>query len=52
MQTAISKLTKKYQATISGLIRMRLSLKSGGAVAFDLEWGRIPLAEDGAMNSC
>ena len=37
MQTATSKLTKKYQATIPEPVRRLLHLKAGDAVAFDIE---------------
>lgn len=35
MQTATSKLTKKYQATIPEPVRQQLHLKAGDAIAFD-----------------
>ena len=37
MQTAISKLTKKYQATVPEIVRSTLKLKAGDVIAFDLE---------------
>jgi len=37
MQTATSKLTKKYQATIPEPVRRLLNLKSGDEIAFDIE---------------
>ena len=37
MQTATSKLTKKYQTTIPEPVRRLLHLKAGDAVAFDIE---------------
>jgi len=37
MQTATSKLTKKYQATIPEPIRKVLHLQAGDAIAFDIE---------------
>lgn len=37
MQTAISKLTKKYQATVPEIVRSKLKLKAGDVIAFDLE---------------
>ena len=37
MQTAISKLTKKYQATIPEPVRRLLDLKMGDEIAFDIE---------------
>lgn len=36
MQTATSKLTKKYQATVPEPVRQMLNLKAGDAVAFDV----------------
>jgi len=37
MQTATSKLTSKYQATIPEPVRKMLHLKAGDAIAFDIE---------------
>lgn len=37
MQTPISKLTRKYQATIPGPVRAALGLEAGDSIAFDLE---------------
>ena len=37
MQTATSKLTKKYQATIPEPVRKRLHLKMGDEISFDIE---------------
>lgn len=37
MQTATSKLTKKYQATIPEPVRRQLHLEAGDAIAFDIE---------------
>ncbi len=37
VQTATSKLTKKYQATIPEPVRRLLHLKAGDAIAFDIE---------------
>ncbi|PCH82933.1 MAG: AbrB family transcriptional regulator [Piscirickettsiaceae bacterium] len=37
MQTATSKLTKKYQATIPEPVRKLLNLKMGDEIAFDIE---------------
>ena len=37
MQTATSKLTKKYQATIPEPVRKLLHLESGDEIAFDIE---------------
>ena len=43
MQTATSKLTKKYQATIPEPVRSLLHLKAGDAVAFDIEDDNVHL---------
>jgi antitoxin PrlF len=37
MQTAISKLTKKYQATVPEAVRSKLNLKAGDVIAFEIE---------------
>ena len=37
MQTATSKLTKKYQATIPASVRQVLHLDAGDEIAFDIE---------------
>ena len=37
MQTATSKLTKKYQATIPEPVRQLLHLSAGDEIAFDIE---------------
>ncbi len=37
MQTAISKLTKKYQATVPEAVRKRLKLKAGDVIAFEID---------------
>ncbi len=50
MQTVVSKLTKKYQATIPELIRKNLSLEAGDTVAFDLEDGCIFLRKAQAVD--
>lgn len=41
MQTATAKLTSKYQATIPKAVRNILHLKSGDAIAFDIEDDQI-----------
>jgi len=43
MQTATSKLTKKYQATIPEPVRRLLHLQAGDAIAFDIENNDIHL---------
>jgi len=37
MQTGISKLTKKYQATVPEVVRSKLNLKAGDVIAFEIE---------------
>ena len=37
MQTSVSKLTKKYQATVPEAVRSKLKLKAGDVIAFDIE---------------
>ncbi|MBW1895177.1 MAG: type II toxin-antitoxin system PrlF family antitoxin [Deltaproteobacteria bacterium] len=37
MQTAISKLTKKYQATVPKAVRKKLKLNAGDAIAFEID---------------
>ncbi len=37
MQTATSKLTKKYQATVPKTVRKKLELKAGDVIAFDID---------------
>jgi antitoxin PrlF len=43
MQTAISKLTKKYQATVPEAVRKRLNLKAGDVIAFEIDKDIIKL---------
>jgi antitoxin PrlF len=43
MQTAISKLTKKYQATVPESVRKKLKLTAGDTIAFDIENDSIKL---------
>ena len=43
MQTAISKLTKKYQATVPEPVRKKLNLNAGDVIAFDIEGDIIKL---------
>lgn len=42
-QTKVSKLTKKYQATIPEQVRRVLELKVGDSVAFDMEGDNVSL---------
>jgi AbrB family looped-hinge helix DNA binding protein len=37
MQTAVSKLTKKYQATVPEPVRKKLNLQAGDVIAFEIE---------------
>lgn len=37
MQTAISKLTKKYQATVPEPVRKKLNLNAGDVIAFEID---------------
>ena len=43
MQTAISKLTKKYQATVPEVVRSKLELKAGDVIAFEIDNGIIKI---------
>ena len=37
MQTAVSKLTKKYQATVPQIVRKKLKLNAGDTIAFEID---------------
>ena len=37
MQTAISKLTKKYQATVPKAVRKKLNLNAGDVISFEID---------------
>jgi antitoxin PrlF len=37
MQTAASKLTKKYQATVPDVVRKKLNLNAGDVIAFEID---------------
>ena len=50
MQTATSKLTKKYQATIPEPVRKALQLQAGDAVAFDIQGKSIQLRKAQAID--
>ena len=50
METATSKLTKKYQATIPAPVRSALHLDAGDAIAFDIEDGNIRLRKATALD--
>ena len=43
MQTATSKLTKKYQATVPAVVRKKLNLNAGDVIAFEIENETIKL---------
>jgi antitoxin PrlF len=43
MQTATSKLTKKYQITVPEVVRKKLKLNAGDVVAFEIENDTIRL---------
>ena len=43
MKTAVSKLTKKYQATVPEPIRKKLNLKAGDVIAFEIDGDVIKL---------
>ena len=43
MQTAISKLTKKYQATVPAAVRKKLNLNAGDIIAFEIDRDIIKL---------
>jgi antitoxin PrlF len=50
MQAAISKLTKKYQATVPASIREELSLSAGDSIAFELSNGEVRLKKASPMD--
>ena len=41
METATSKLTRKYQATVPSLVRRALGLKASDTIAFDVSKKRV-----------
>jgi len=43
MQTVISKLTKKYQATVPKAVRKKLDLNAGDIIAFEIDKDIIKL---------
>jgi AbrB family looped-hinge helix DNA binding protein len=43
MQTATSKLTKKYQATVPEAVRKKLNLNAGDIIAFEIDSDIIKL---------
>jgi antitoxin PrlF len=50
MQTAISKLTKKYQATVPAAVRKKLELNAGDAIAFEIDNDIIKLRKANPMD--
>lgn len=50
MHTAISKLTKKYQATVPAAVRKKLSLNAGDSIAFDFSNGEVRLKKATPMD--
>ncbi len=50
MQTTISKLTSKFQATIPSAVRKALDLRAGDAIAFDVEKGGIRVRKAGKID--
>ena len=50
MQTKISRLTSKYQATIPEPVRQALGLQAGDAVAFDVDGKRVRLRKARAVD--
>ncbi len=43
MQTATSKLTKKYQATVPAVVRKKLKLNAGDVITFEIEKETVKL---------
>lgn len=50
MQTPISKLTRKYQATIPEPVRRSLGLEAGDSIAFDIQANGIHLRKAGPID--
>ena len=50
MQTAISKLTRKYQATIPAPVRKALGLHAGDAIAFEMDEAGIRVRKAGRLD--
>lgn len=50
MTGLISKLTRKYQATIPAEVRKALRLSAGDAIAFDVEDGEVRLRKAGPVD--
>jgi antitoxin PrlF len=50
MQTATSKLTKKYQATIPQPVRNLLQLEAGDAIAFEIDGNDVHIRKAGPLD--
>lgn len=50
MQTAISRLTKKYQATVPEAVRKKLNLNAGDIIAFEIDQDIIKLRKARPMD--
>ena len=50
MKTTISKLTKKYQATVPEAIRKKLHLNAGDVIAFDIDGDEIKIRKAKPMD--
>ncbi len=50
MHATISKLTKKYQATVPAAVRQKLSLSAGDSIAFELSNGEVRLKKATPMD--
>ena len=50
MNTTLSKLTRKYQATIPAPVRALLKLREGDTIAFDIDGEEIRLRKAGTMD--
>jgi AbrB family looped-hinge helix DNA binding protein len=50
MQTAISKLTKKYQATVPKAVRKKLQLNAGDSIAFEIDQDIVKLRKAGQID--
>lgn len=50
MTTAISKLTKKYQATVPKAVRKKLNLNAGDIIAFEIDRDSIKIRKATPMD--
>jgi len=50
MQTSVSKLTRKYQATIPGRVREALGVKAGDSIAFDCDGKEVRVRKARALD--